>query len=494
MRKVILDRWQQLELKGKRVIVHETAASFMIEELHMALKELDPDYDRKYSAIKDLPKMKVLAELLADSKHCLDTTYLFELYSCGDPSCKFGCEEWPTVEEGSAEALLQAALRKQTPLPRLRLDGVHFMGYEESCALAENDERDLPSAKESAPKELLKARKAMDKTNSSMFVVSKMRDAVSCNECSRPRLIYSMTKPKAKELQALDAYKEGIDYQCGDSLFDDDAEGDDKQLAETFHVRRAITCRDPMEQSYFNHGNVRGCVDLEWVCSRCGAGPNESPLDPKTCGRGDVTGYSGFAFSKGQMMLPTCMTCMAKWQASGDKKLAPILVGTTNQVDKERSRQEAKAKQRASKKAAAEASSEEEEPEVGADAEEEEEEEAGEAAGSSGEKRKAREQRPAPQSSSSTSGAAKRRAKAAAASPPSLAELVDSALSSFRQRKQLSLYRSMLRAAVRKIDPAKRAFGDKAEWVGLLQTLQQDGLLTYTAATDSIVISAVQDV
>ena len=52
----------------------------------------------------------------------------------------------------------------------------------------------------------------------------------------------------------------------------------------------------------------------------------------------------------------------------------------------------------------------------------------------------------------------------------------------------------MLRAAVRKIDPARRAFGDKAEWVGLLQTLQQDGLLTYTAATDSIVISAVQDV
>ena len=50
------------------------------------------------------------------------------------------------------------------------------------------------------------------------------------------------------------------------------------------------------------------------------------------------------------------------------------------------------------------------------------------------------------------------------------------------------------RARVRKIDPAKRAFGDKAEWVGLLQTLQQDGLLTYTAATDSIVISAVQDV
>ena len=47
----------------------------------------------------------------------------------------------------------------------------------------------------------------------------------------------------------------------------------------------------------------------------------------------------------------------------------------------------------------------------------------------------------------------------------------------------------MLRAAVRKIDPAKRAFGDKAKWLELLQKLQQDGQLTYTAATDTIVIS-----
>ena len=48
-----------------------------------------------------------------------------------------------------------------------------------------------------------------------------------------------------------------------------------------------------------------------------------SALDPSTCGKGDVTGYSGFAVSEGQMMLPECTSCRAK-------SLKPLLVGTVN--------------------------------------------------------------------------------------------------------------------------------------------------------------------
>ena len=46
------------------------------------------------------------------------------------------------------------------------------------------------------------------------------------------------------------------------------------------------------------------------------------------CGKGDVTGYSGFAIWQGRMMLPLCMGCRSK-------KLDPVLVGTTSQVVKE---------------------------------------------------------------------------------------------------------------------------------------------------------------
>ena len=173
-------------------------------------------------------------------------------------------------------------MKKPTPLPRLKADGEHFMPYEECCKLSENDERDLPSTKVSGPKELLKKSKALDKVMSKVFANSKMRDAICCYECGRPRLIFSMKVPKKKQLEALDGYKESVDYQCGDALFDVEgvAEGDKtlEGLAETFHVRQALTCRDPVEPSYFNYANVRGSVDLEWVCSHCGAGPEESPL------------------------------------------------------------------------------------------------------------------------------------------------------------------------------------------------------------------------
>ena len=100
---------------------------------------------------------------------------------------------------------------------------------EESCKLAGTDERDLPSAKASAPKALVKKKKKLDREKRAVFAGSKMRDAIVCCECNRPRLIYSMNKPKPKQLAALDAYKEGVDFMCGDALFDADevAEDDD---------------------------------------------------------------------------------------------------------------------------------------------------------------------------------------------------------------------------------------------------------------------------
>ena len=53
-----------------------------------------------------------------------------------------------------------------------------------------------------------------------------------------------------------------------------------------------------------------------------------------------------------------------------------------------------------------------------------------------------------------------------------------------------SLYRSTLRANVKKIDLAKRSFGDKDEWRAVLKVLQEAGKLTYSEETDSISLPA----
>ena len=57
--------------------------------------------------------------------------------------------------------------------------------------------------------------------------------------------------------------------------------------------------------------------------------------------------------------------------------------------------------------------------------------------------------------------------------------------------KGRTFYRSMLRAKVQQIDPAKslkRKFPDKDEWRGILRQLQDEGELTFTEDRDEIVI------
>ena len=373
---------------------------------------------------------------------------------------------------------------------------------------------DSLSFKRWGEKALQKKAKQLDAEKKGVFVGSKMRDAICCDECGRPRLIYSMKVPKKALLATLDAYKEGIDYQCGGCLFDADevAEGDPplKALAETFHVRQALTCRDAVESSYYNYTNTRGSVDLEWVCSLCGAGPDESPLDPATCGGGDISGYSGFALSKGQMVLPMCVCCR--------RENEPVLVGTTKQVDKERERQAAKKVARKAhdakkqKGAAPPLSSGEEEEEEEAAAAAAAAQESGSGSGDGGGSRSGgasgggggggsrsggrekRKEPPPPENFSSTSGAAKRRAakaaKEAAANAPGLRELIEAALAGVAKRGLGVVSRSMLRANVKTIDLAKRDFKDKDEWKKVLKVLQEAGKLTYDAVNDSISLPA----
>ena len=68
-------------------------------------------------------------------------------------------------------------------------------------------------------------------------------------------------------------------------------------------------------------------------------------------------------------------------------------------------------------------------------------------------------------------------------------ELILLALPKFEKGR--TFYRSMLRAKVQQIDPAKslkRKFPDKDEWRGILRQLQDEGELTFTEDRDEIVI------
>ena len=237
--------------------------------------------------------------------------------------------------EGSAEATYQSELRKRTPLPMW--GGEHYKSYDQ-CMLIETDESDRPSAAKEEPKRRVAEGKRLDAAVNAtykgpqgepqnVFASSKVRSYICCDECLRPRLIFSMKAPTEKQLNDLETYGEDVAYQCGDALFGDDPPASVASLAGLFHVRRERTCLDQVERIFYNYTNVRGRTEFEWVCADCGKGPTVSPIVPESCGRGDITGYSGFAMKEGKIVLPQCTDCKAQ-----GRKL--ILVGTANQVEK----------------------------------------------------------------------------------------------------------------------------------------------------------------
>ena len=52
---------------------------------------------------------------------------------------------------------------------------------------------------------------------------------------------------------------------------------------------------------------IDGCV----VSPNCRTSAGLATV-PTTCGKGDITGYSGFGISQGKIMLPLCMGCRGK--------------------------------------------------------------------------------------------------------------------------------------------------------------------------------------
>jgi hypothetical protein len=238
---VVRERFERIELKGVPVLVPPTAAPSTLDELHGALREIDPGYDPKYSSMKDLAKMPKIKALLEDKAHCFDSTYALDLHDCGDPSCPFGCSDWRTelqaeaTDRGCEPAKVEKAVRlleRRSVLPMAANKGNVFLPYLEASKLPTTDERDLPSraaALAGAKKtEVRKRQEAADRAKAvavgdRIFHVSKVcffrpgigraltilhsrptpaphhhyarpqvRSVIFCEDCQRPRLLYSM--------------------------------------------------------------------------------------------------------------------------------------------------------------------------------------------------------------------------------------------------------------------------------------------------------------
>ena len=139
-----------------------------------------------------------------------------------------------------------------------------------------------------------------------------------------------MGKPSAGLLKSMDAYAEGISYVCGDPLFEDElADEMLLKLKETFFVKEARSCTDWVERDFFNTGGVKGRTEFEYICSICGAPPEDSPL----------VADAVLGLRDGKKLLPCCEDCHAA-------KKKPLAYGKANQPVAQAAKRARKAEER----------------------------------------------------------------------------------------------------------------------------------------------------
>ena len=73
------------------------------------------------------------------------------------------------------------------------------------------------------------------------------------------------------------------------------------KLKETFFVKEARSCTDWVERDFFNTGGVKGRTEFEYICSICGAPPEDSPL----------VADAVLGLRDGRKLLPCCEDCHA---------------------------------------------------------------------------------------------------------------------------------------------------------------------------------------
>jgi hypothetical protein len=124
-----------------------------------------------------------------------------------------------------------------------------------------------------------------------------------------------MAKPSAGLLKSMDTYTEDIAILCGDPLFEDELEDEMLlKLKETFFVKEARSCTDWVERDFFNTGGVKGRIEFEYICSICGAPPEDSPL----------VADAVLGLRDGRKLLPCCEDCHAA-------KKKPLAYGKADQ-------------------------------------------------------------------------------------------------------------------------------------------------------------------
>ncbi|XP_019633426.1 PREDICTED: uncharacterized protein LOC109476848 [Branchiostoma belcheri] len=206
---------------------------------------------------KDLAKYGKLSDFL--KTHTKQTHYTFQVKKCTESDC-FVCNLCPP--RLPADVFETMAF---LPDPTLDISREHYKEFAEVYGCCTSEE-DRPSLK--APNE----KNETDKKRRSLLVAGKVRMAISCALCLKPRCVYSQCKLKREEEGAVRRLKSSKVYTCGNNLFEEGG-----RYHDTIVARVAVNCTSPVEATYYSST----LVSFPACCFHCGTVDNLlGPEDP----------------------------------------------------------------------------------------------------------------------------------------------------------------------------------------------------------------------
>ena len=246
----LAQRFTQMKLKEEPVLCANAASDEEIDQYFELVHFIEPSLSQDNLTVKALESCSSLKKFL--DTHCNSSHYVFQIRKCLDPSCYY-CVQHPVrmdLEKFKELSLL--------PLPLLDTTKEHYRPFEELNG-SEPTEKDRPSLQQSGDPEAVEA----DTKHKLLFNSSKVRAILNCQECFKPRCVYSARKLSLNEKVLLDVVVEDKTYTCGAAVFPPSS-----PLADTVVVRQNIGCPNPMEAQYYS----ATLVSFPPVCYFCAVG------------------------------------------------------------------------------------------------------------------------------------------------------------------------------------------------------------------------------
>ena len=246
----LAQRFTQMKLKEEPVLCANAASDEEIDQYFELVHFIEPSLSQDNLTVKALESCSSLKKFL--DTHCNSSHYVFQIRKCLDPSCYY-CVQHPVrmdLEKFKELSLL--------PLPLLDTTKEHYRPFEELNG-SEPTEKDRPSLQQSGDPEAVEA----DTKHKLLFNSSKVRAILNCQECFKPRCVYSARKLSLNEKVLLDVVVEDKTYTCRAAVFPPSS-----PLADTVVVRQNIGCPNPMEAQYYS----ATLVSFPPVCYFCAVG------------------------------------------------------------------------------------------------------------------------------------------------------------------------------------------------------------------------------